>query len=179
MDTKWTIRSAEATDVAAVGELWQALADEHADYDAEVWCYRPDARQRWCEEFESFLGQSNKVLLVAEDDSGATGILPVSHGQDGHGTHAGGEVIGFTVCAIEDALVEMARRRGVVREVVVRASARGRGVATALMEAAFAAMKARGAEEVVLHAATDNAAAVALYEKLHLRRIMVRMYRKL
>ena len=99
------------------------------------------------------------VLLIAEDD--------------------GGEVIGFTVTAVEDPLVEMARRRGVVREVVVRKSARGHGVATALMEAAFAAMKGRGAEEVVLHAAMDNAAAVALYEKLHMRRIMVRMYRKL
>ena len=158
-DRTWTIRSAEQADVAAVGELWQALADEHAAYDAEAWCYRPDARERWCEEFERFLGESDNVLLVAEDD--------------------GGEVIGFTVTAVEDPLVEMARRRGVVREVVVRKSARGRGVATALMEAAFAAMKARGAEEVVLHVATDNAAAAGLYEKLHMRRIMVRMYRKL
>ena len=157
-DRTWTIRSAEQADVAAVGELWQAMADEHTGYDAEAWCYRPDARQRWGEEFASFLGQSDKVLLVAVD---------------------GGEVIGFTVIAIEAPLVEMAHRRGVVREVVVRESARGRGVATALMEAAFAAMKARGAEEVVLHVATDNAAAAGLYEKLHMRRIMVRMYRKL
>ncbi len=158
-DEKWTIRSAEAADAAAAGELWQVLADEHTAYDAEAWCYHPDARGRWVEEFRSFLGQPNKVLLVAEDESG--------------------EVVGFTVVAVEAPLVEMARRRGVVREVVVRKSARGRGVATALMEAAFAAMKARGAEEVVLHAALDNAAAVGLYEKLQMRRIMVRMYRKL
>jgi len=153
-----TIRPARAADVPAVGRLWQSMADQHAGYDAEAWCYRPDAGQRWCEEFESFLGQADKVLLVAEE---------------------GGEVTGFTVCAVEEPLVEMLRRRGVVREVVVGESSRGRGVATRLMAVAFEAMKTLGAEEVVLHAAMDNAAAIGLYEKLGMHRMMYRMYRKL
>ena len=154
-----TIRPARAADVPAVGRLWQSMADQHAGYDAEAWCYGSDARQRWCREFESFLGQADKVLLVAEEEAG--------------------EVTGFTVCAVEEPLVELSRRRGVVREVVVCESSRGRGVATRLMEVAFEAMKVLGAEEVVLHAAMDNAAAVGLYEKLGMRRVMYRMHRKL
>ena len=153
-----TIRPARAADAGAVAELWQAMADQHAGYDPEAWCYHPDARGRWREEFESFLEQDDKVLLVAEES---------------------GEVIGFAVTAVEEPLVEMLRRCGIVREVVVRSSARGRGVATRLMQAAFQALKALGAEEVILHAALENAAAIGLYEKLGLRRVMYRMYRKL
>ncbi len=153
-----TIRPARAADAEAVAQLWQAMADQHAGYDAEAWCYRPDAGQRWRREFEGFLDQADKVLLVAA---------------------AGGEVIGFTVCAVEEPLVEMASRRGVVREVVVRPESRGSGVATRLMNAAFAAMADRGAQEVVLHAAIDNPAAIGLYKKLHMRSVMYRMYRKL
>jgi len=153
-----TIRPATAADVAAVGELWQVMADQHTAYDAEAWCYRGDAKRRWCEEFANFLDQADKILLVAED---------------------GGEIVGVAVLAIEEPLVEMARRRGIVREVVVAESARGRGMATRLMDVAFDEMKARGAEEVVLHAALENAAAVGLYEKLGMRRVMYRMYRKL
>ncbi len=157
-DGECTIRPATAADVAAVGELWQVMADQHTAYDAEAWSYRPDAKEQWCEEFVRFLRQPSKILLVAED---------------------GGEVVGVAVLAIEDALVEMVRRRGIVREVVVAESARGRGVATKLMDVAFDEMKVRRAEEVVLHAAMENAAAVALYEKLGMRRVMYRMYRKL
>lgn len=157
-DGECTIRQAKAGDAPAVAGLWQVMADQHAGYDAEAWCYRSDAGRRWRREFESFLSQADKVLLVAEAD---------------------GEVIGFTVCAVEAPLVEMARRRGVVREVVVGESARGRGVATRLMEVAFEEMKARGADEVVLHAAMENAAAIRLYEKLGMRRVMYRMYRRL
>lgn len=157
-DTECTIRPAGAGDVPAVGRLWQSMADQHAGYDAEAWCYRPDARQRWCEEFAGFLAQADRVLLVAEQ---------------------AGQIVGFTVCAVEEPLVELSRRCGVVREVVVAEASRGRGIATLLMEAAFEAMKALGAEEVVLHAAIDNAAAVGLYEKLGMRRTMYRMVRTL
>ncbi|MBL7134933.1 MAG: GNAT family N-acetyltransferase [Phycisphaerae bacterium] len=157
-DGECTIRPAGAADVAAAGELWQAMADQHAAYDAEAWSYRPDAKRRWCEEFASFLRQADKILLVAED---------------------GGEIVGVAVLAVEEPLVEMARRRGIVREVVVAEFARGRGVATRLMDVAFEEMKARGAEEVVLHAALENATAVGFYEKLGMRRVMYRMYRKL
>ena len=155
---EYTIRLAQAADAPAVAELWQAMADAHTAYDAEAWCYHGDARRRWRREFESFLAQADKVLLVAVE---------------------GGEVIGFTVCAVEEPPVELTRHRGVVREVVVRPASGGRGVATRLMEAAFRAMKDRGADEVVLHAAIDNAAAVGLYEKLGMRRVMYRMYRRL
>jgi len=153
-----TIRSAEPADVAAAGELWQVMADQHSAYDAEAWCYRHGAKELWCEEFARFLDQADKILLVAED---------------------GGEIVGVAVLAVEEALVEMAHRRGIVREVIVAESARGRGVATKLMDVAFDELRARRAEEVVLHAALDNAAAVGLYEKLGMRRVMYRMYRRL
>ncbi len=53
--------------------------------------------------------------------------------------------------------------------IVVASSARGCGVATALIRAVEAAARRRGAERVCLEVRTDNAAAIRLYEKLGYR----------
>lgn len=54
--------------------------------------------------------------------------------------------------------------------IAVAESARGRGVATALLVAAEEGARARGARRLRLEVRTDNAAAIALYERRNYRR---------
>lgn len=65
--------------------------------------------------------------------------------------------------------VVLLRRRGSRQERVyslaVDPSARGRGIARALLEAALEAASGRGAERVVLEVRPENGAALALYER--------------
>jgi ribosomal protein S18 acetylase RimI-like enzyme len=54
--------------------------------------------------------------------------------------------------------------------IAVAASARGRGVAKALLAAIIAAARGRGNDRLRLEVRKDNAAAIALYERLGFRR---------
>ena len=47
------------------------------------------------------------------------------------------------------------------------------------MEAVFEQLKVGGAEAVILHVAQANEAAVRLYEKVGMRSVMYRMFKKL
>mgnify|MGYP002277826762 CR=1 FL=1 len=55
---------------------------------------------------------------------------------------------------------------GFVKDVAVARTARRRGLASALMQAAFAAFRARGLSHVDLKVRPDNASAIALYRSL-------------
>jgi ribosomal protein S18 acetylase RimI-like enzyme len=68
---------------------------------------------------------------------------------------------------------------GVIHDVIVERAARGRGVATALMDDAFAWFRSRGIERVVLHTAQANVSAQRLFEHLGFRRTMVEMTKEL
>ena len=66
----------------------------------------------------------------------------------------------------------MVQRHSVVallHKLVVRPSARRRGVGRALVEAAVGAARAGRAQSVTLHVDTTNADAIALYQKLDFR----------
>ena len=70
------------------------------------------------------------------------------------------------------ALVFFRQRSDVARlySIAVAQQARGRGVAKALLEAAAAAAQRRGCHRLRLEVRQDNAAAIALYERLGYRR---------
>jgi ribosomal protein S18 acetylase RimI-like enzyme len=159
-EARWVIRPARAEDAAAVSALWQVMADQHAAYDPEVWDWAPAARARWEEHaFTRFLGKQSVVLLVAEGEEGivgfATGQVKPSHQTDA------------------------TEKTGAVWDLVVDPAHRNLGIGLRLMERMLAELKARGAEDVVLHAALANEAALRLYERLGLRRVMYRLYRRL
>jgi ribosomal protein S18 acetylase RimI-like enzyme len=67
---------------------------------------------------------------------------------------------------------------GALHDVWVEDGARRRGVATRLVEAAIAALTAKGAPRVVLHTASGNASAQALFARLGFRPTMVEMTRE-
>jgi ribosomal protein S18 acetylase RimI-like enzyme len=91
-----------------------------------------------------------------------------------------GVAVGYVYAALEpQSWKELREASGFVHDVVVREDARRAGVATALMEAAMAWLKSRGAPRVMLGTAEANNGAQALFARLGFRRTMVEMTKEL
>jgi ribosomal protein S18 acetylase RimI-like enzyme len=91
-----------------------------------------------------------------------------------------GVAVGYVYAALEpQSWKELREASGFVHDVVVREDARRAGVATALMEAAMAWLKSRGAPRVMLGTAEANHGAQALFARLGFRRTMVEMTKEL
>jgi ribosomal protein S18 acetylase RimI-like enzyme len=96
-------------------------------------------------------------VLVAEDD---------------------GEVLGYAYGGVEGQdYMSLRGPAGVLHDLVVDPSHRGRGVGQLLLEAAAAALEARGAPQIVLSTAERNEAAQRLFARAGFRRTMVEMTR--
>jgi len=90
-----------------------------------------------------------------------------------------GVVVGYAYGRIEERdWNQLLDSYGALHDVWVAHSERGRGVATALVEAVVSALTAKGAPRVVLHTAATNASAQALFAKLGFRRTMIEMTRE-
>jgi GNAT superfamily N-acetyltransferase len=87
------------------------------------------------------LERGDSVIFLAEDETGALGFAQLFPSFSS---------VGMT-------------RTFTLNDLYVTAEARGRGVATALLDAAAAFAEAEGASRLMLLVATDNAAAEALY----------------
>ena len=91
-----------------------------------------------------------------------------------------GEVIGYVYVALEPlSLKELRDAAGFIHDIAVVEDGRRSGVARALMEAALAWLRERGAARVILGTAAPNAAAQQLFESLGFRRTMVEMTKEL
>jgi ribosomal protein S18 acetylase RimI-like enzyme len=155
-----TIRPATRDDLPALGRLGAGLMRLHHDFDRlrflEPGSDAPDG-------YAWFLGtrmdDADSLVLVAADDD---------------------TVVGYVYAAIEPRSWQMLLdRAGVVHDVIVDESARGRGLATALVEHALDWMRQRGVPRVVLHTAELNTPAQQLFDGLGFRRTMVEMTREL
>ena len=78
--------------------------------------------------------------------------------------HDGSSLVGAIVCNISPH--KNRRQRGYIAMIAVRDEYRGRRIGSKLVTAAVTAMKAKGADEIVLETETVNAAAIRLYENL-------------
>lgn len=156
----YTIRPAERRDLPALGRLGAALLRTHYAFDPLRFIEPgddPEGGYAW------FLGtqldDEEVVVLVAEMD---------------------GAVVGYAYAGIEPhSWKELRARAGFVHDVLVDPSARGRGIAHALMEEAVGWMRSQGVPRVLLWTATQNAAARRLFERLGFRATMVEMTREL
>ena len=91
-----------------------------------------------------------------------------------------GVAVGYVYAGLEpQSWKELREAAGFVHDVVVLDHARRAGVATALMEAAMAWLKSRGAPRVMLGTAEANHAAQELFARLGFRRTMVEMTKEL
>ena len=154
------IRRAQAGDLPALGRLGALLLRTHHAFDRDRFMAPgddPEGGYAW------FLGTQlrnpDAVVLVAE---------------------GAGAVVGYVYSALEpQSWKELRDAAGFIHDVVVDQAERRRGVASALMEAAMAWLRERGAPRVVLGTAEQNVSAQRLFAKLGFRRTMIEMTREL
>lgn len=154
------VRRAQQSDLPAVGRLGALLMRAHHQFDPLRFMDPgddPAGGYAW------FLGTQLRdpdvVVFVAE---------------------RGGAVVGYVYAALEPlSWKELRDAAGFIHDIVVTEEGRRAGVATALMDAALAWLRERGAPRVVLGTAERNEAAQRLFAKLGFRRTMVEMTKEL
>jgi ribosomal protein S18 acetylase RimI-like enzyme len=152
------IRPATPADLPALGRLGALLVRTHHDFDPRRFIdATPRTERGYAAYLGSQLGAPGVIVLVAEDD---------------------GEVLGYAYGGIEGQdYMSLRGPAGVLHDLVVDPSHRGRGVGQLLLEAAAAALEARGAPQIVLSTAERNEAAQRLFAHAGFRRTMVEMTR--
>ena len=154
------LRKATAQDSAALGRLGALLLQAHHAFDPERFMAPGrDPEAGYGAFLVSQLEDDDVLVLVAERD---------------------GVVIGYVYAGLEPrSWKELREACGFVHDVAVEESGRRLGVARALVEAAAAWLKARGAPRVVIWTAERNDAAQRLFDRLGFRRTMIEMTREL
>ena len=120
---------------------------------------RGDAEDGYAWFLGTQLGRDDAIVLVAE--------------REGH-------VVGYAYAGIEPmSWKELRDEAGFLHDVCVDESARGTGVATALVNEATRWLAGRGVPRVLLWTAAPNAAAQRLFDRLGFRRTMIEMTREM
>ena len=143
-----------------LGRLGALLVRTHHDLDPERFIRAtPQTERAYASFLRAQLEAPNIVVLVAE---------------------RGGEVLGYTYAGVEgNDYMSLRGPAGVLYDILVDPAHRGRGVGRMLLDAALAALAARGAPRVVLSTAERNDAAQRLFARAGFRRTMVEMTREL
>ena len=154
------VRSAVRDDLPALGRLGAELMRLHYDFDRRRFLEPlADAPEGYAWFLGTQLREADVRVTVADD---------------------AGRILGYAYVAIEPRSWQMLLdEAGVIHDVIVDPPFRGRGVATALIEDAFAWFRSRGIKRVVLHTAQANVSAQRLFEHLGFRRTMVEMTKEL
>jgi ribosomal protein S18 acetylase RimI-like enzyme len=155
-----TIRPATTEDLPVIGRLGALLVRMHHDLDPQRFIpATPKTEQAYASFVGTQLAEPNAIVLVAE---------------------GGGDVLGYAYAAMEG-YDYMALRgpAGAMHDLVVDPAHRGRGVGKMLLDAALAALEARGAPRVLLATAEQNVAAQRLFTRAGFRRTMIEMTREL
>jgi ribosomal protein S18 acetylase RimI-like enzyme len=155
-----TIRRASADDLPSLGRLGALLMRAHCAFDADRFLPAgPDAEEGYAWFLGSQLSAPDAAVFVAEQD---------------------GAVVGYVYAGLEPlSWKELRGAAGFIHDVAVLEEARRGGVAQALLDAAMAWLRERGAPRVVLWTADRNEGAQRLFARLGFRRTMIEMTREL
>lgn len=151
------IRTANAHDVDAIGELWLQLVAYHRQIDPENMPEAaPDGARRYAVRIGDSLDDSHTRVFVAEDK---------------------GRVVGYVMGVIVDMLPETfsASRSGFLADIYVLPHYRGQGVGRSLVEALRAWLQGRGVTHYEWFVAEKNAEARAFWQKVGGVDVMIRM----
>jgi len=149
------IKKATKRDLPAIARLAGELVRQHHAFDAKRFLFieNPESGYQWW--FEKELANKKALILCAKLE---------------------GEIVGYSYARMEardwNALLDA---HGALHDILVAESARRRGIGKQLLERTLSELKARGAERVVLHSATQNRAAHQLFAALGFRKTMVEM----
>jgi ribosomal protein S18 acetylase RimI-like enzyme len=153
--TPFTVRNAKPSDVPSIGRYAADLVRLHHGFDADRFFLPDQLEAGYLRFLQSAMHDPDVVLLVAENDS---------------------RVVGFSYSRMEsrdwNALLDA---YGALNDLYVDPAVRYRGVGQALVLATVASLRAKGAQRIVLHAATANTAARKLFEKIGFRSTMIEM----
>ena len=154
------IRPAAPADLPVLGRLGAHLVRLHHGFDPQRFIA---ATPRTEHAYAAFLGTQleapDVVVLVAE---------------------RGGEVLGYAYAGVEgNDYMALRGPAGVVYDIVVDPSERGRGVGRMLLDATLAALRARGAPRCLLSTAERNESAQRIFARAGFRRTMIEMTREL
>jgi ribosomal protein S18 acetylase RimI-like enzyme len=157
----FSVRPAREDDMPAVGRLGAFLLREHHAFDPRRFMAPgPDPEGGYAWFLGTQLAEPDALVLVAESDGGA--------------------VAGYLYATVEPrSWRDLRDEAGFVHDVVVDEAFRGRGIATALVEAAASWFTSRKLPRLVLWTATHNPAAQRLFARLGFRQTMVEMTRDL
>jgi GNAT superfamily N-acetyltransferase len=154
------VRRATAADLPALGRMGAELMRVHFAFDSLRFM---DPGADPVSDYTWFLGTQ------IHDDEVAIFVADLD-----------GDAVGYLYTGLEpQSWKELREAAGFVHDVVVLEQARRLGVATALMDAAVAWLKSRGAPRVILWTAEPNRGAQALFSRLGFRPTMVEMTREL
>lgn len=154
------VRPATHADLPVMGRLGALLVRVHHDFDAQRFlAATPGTERAYASFLGSRLGEPDVVLLVAERS---------------------GAVLGYVFAGLEGTdYMSLRGPAGILYDLVVEPAHRAQGVGRLLLDAALAALSARGAPRVVLSTAQRNEAAQRLFERAGFRRTMIEMTREL
>jgi ribosomal protein S18 acetylase RimI-like enzyme len=151
------VRPARPDDLPAVSRLAAELVRMHHRLDPPRFLLVEPVEDgyQWFSSRE--IERDGALILIAEDD-------------------ADGRLLGYAYGTLEPRnWNDLLEACGKLNDLYVDAAARRRGAGRALVDAMFAALKARGAPRVVLLSAWRNPEAHAFFEALGFRRTMVEM----
>ena len=154
-----SVRPARLDDAPTLGKLGALLVRTHFEFDPKRFLpLTPQTEERYGAFLSSQLDDPDTVILVAEGD---------------------GHVFGYTYATVEGYdYMSLRGPAGVLNDIVVDPSYRGRGIGRMLLEATIDELKARSVPRVVLSTAEQNEAAQHLFERSGFRRTMVEMTRE-
>ena len=155
-----TIRPAVPADLPAVGRLGALLVRVHHEFDAQRFIPATEGTEHaYAAYLGSQLREPDVLVLVAERD---------------------GEVLGYAYAGVEgNDYMALRGPAGVLYDIVVDPAHRARGVGRMLLDAALAALRARGTPRCVLSTAERNEAAQRLFARAGFRRTMIEMTHEL
>jgi len=153
------IRPATPEDLQAIGRLGALLVKTHHDFDPERFmAASPQTEHGYASYLGSQLPRKDVIILVAEH---------------------GGQVVGYSYSGIEGRdYMSLRGPAGVLHDIVVDLSHRGRNVGRSLLDATLEALAERGVPQIVLFTAAPNEAARRLFARAGFRETMVEMTRE-
>ena len=153
-----TIRRAKSRDMAFIAEIWLKLAEEMAALDERV-ATRPEAEILWAKWSGARLRDESSCILVAEVD---------------------GNVVGYLLGHVDEAQpIYQKRRHALISDLYVQSDHRRQGLATKLVEEAFAFFREKEVDHVRMNVLKANEAAHAFWEKQGAADFLERLWKPL
>ena len=146
------VREATKDDLDDVANLWEKLAEHHADLSDDftlAW----DSKRRWSKYLREKFAEISTKLIVAEEDD---------------------EIVGFMLCMLSPNIpIYKERKLGIISDAYVEAERRKRGVTNKMFDVALKWFKKNKVKTVELRVAMMNPEAQAVWKSLGFAPFMI------